>query len=253
MNSFGVNSPFNMVSASAWSSSDVNGNNVCMVVGGDDVLVVDTKVTPGLSSAVLSGIRKVTHSAIKYVVLTHYRSVREFGFGNRDHYENRVVIPEEVVSEFTTLPQAFILSSHVLLGKLEVQMLHLDFGSYPSESMVWIPSEGTLILGNIPEADCLLEADDKRRYVQNWLYLLRCIESLNVHTIVPSHGAPMIGASDVAAGIQDSKDFVVELCSKVVEVDLDGNELKSFLMSTFSELRQRFGGPLILCGYAKNF
>jgi glyoxylase-like metal-dependent hydrolase (beta-lactamase superfamily II) len=49
----------------------VNGNSV-FIINDDDVIVVDTTLTPGTAQEELAALRKLTHKPVKYVINTHW-------------------------------------------------------------------------------------------------------------------------------------------------------------------------------------
>ena len=50
--------------------------NTGIIIGDDEVMVIDTQATPVMAKKVLSHIREVTDKPVKYVVLSHYHAVR---------------------------------------------------------------------------------------------------------------------------------------------------------------------------------
>src|SRR5689334_12057209 len=49
----------------------VNGNSV-FIINDDDVVVVDTTLTPGTAREIIAEIKKLTHKPVKYVINTHW-------------------------------------------------------------------------------------------------------------------------------------------------------------------------------------
>lgn len=235
-----------MVSASAWLDEDVASKNVCVVTGSNSVLVVDTKLAPGISADVLMEIRKLTPKPISYVVLTHYRSVREFAKVDGDQY---LTVDSDLglgVPLFAVPPRSFVLNSRVFLDKLEIQILQLGVETLNVESMVWIPSEFALILGGITDVAGLVTASDIPSYFQRWLFALNSISSLELHTLVPSYGPPLIGAEAVATGLTNAKNVLTDLYSKAKSFKSEDGELKSAFIAEYAKLIAEHRGPFML-------
>jgi glyoxylase-like metal-dependent hydrolase (beta-lactamase superfamily II) len=151
---------FSMVSGNTWVHTGNNGFNTAVILGSQAVLVVDTRTTPSLSMEVMQSIRAVTMQPIRFMALTHYRSVREF--------------VHEIDQEYTqvagTCPANFRASSEIRvtagetwvtlalkqtleLGKLKVQILQLHSDLGIGETVVWVPSDHTVVCGDLGHFD----------------------------------------------------------------------------------------------------
>ena len=85
---------FTRLSEHAYAYTAEGGLNTGIVVGDDAVLVADTQATPAMAQDVVRRIREITDKPIRYVVLTHYHTVRVLGASGFN--------PQEIISSQDT-------------------------------------------------------------------------------------------------------------------------------------------------------
>lgn len=200
---------FSQISEHAWAYTAEGDPNTGIIIGEDAVLVADTQATPAMAADVIRRIREVTDKPIKYVVLTHYHAVRVLGasayqpqqiLASQDTYDLIVERGEQdKASEIGRFPRLFQNVETVpsgltwptitfngkmtlWLGKLEVQLLQLGRGHTKGDTVVWLPSEKTLLSGDLVEFDATPYAGDA--YFQDWPQTLDNIAALKPRALV---------------------------------------------------------------------
>lgn len=145
-----------MVSRHTWVYTNSNGFHTAVIIGSQYVLVVDTRATPGMSMGVIQSIRAVTLQPIRYMALTHYRSVREFPL---EFTQEDTELASSCLSDFqdsseirTTAGETWValtLKQTIELGRLKVQILQLHSNHEIGETIVWVPSDHTVVCGDL--------------------------------------------------------------------------------------------------------
>jgi hypothetical protein len=149
-----------MVGRHTWVHRNHNSHNTAVIVGSHAAMVVDTRATPNLPPEVMASIRRVTMLPIRYMALTHYRSVREFPqSSSTGHILPAMVCSAEirVDGEFQAKLSAgsvrMSLVENIELGSLKVQILQLQNGSRLGETVVWVPADQAVVCGNVGNFD----------------------------------------------------------------------------------------------------
>jgi len=187
---------FTMVSRHIWVHSNHNGHNTAVIVGSQAVMVVDTRATPGISPEVFASIRRVTPLPIRYMALTHYRSVREFtSSANPEQVAHATLCRAQVdpAAEMHAVYDAGTVSlaphSQFELGNLEVHILQLSKGMSLGETVVWVPVEQTVVHGNVNHFE-EATANTFRASVQAQQPLaMDAIAKLKPRMLVPARGS----------------------------------------------------------------
>jgi glyoxylase-like metal-dependent hydrolase (beta-lactamase superfamily II) len=168
---------FQRLSKNCWAFTAEGDPNSGVIVGDDGVLVVDAQATPLMAREVIRRIRRVTSKPIRYVVLSHYHAVRVLG---ASAYRPEQVIAsqrtlglirergeQDMASEIGRFPRLFRGASSIpgltwptlvfkdemtlMMGKLEVRILHLGPGHTGGDTVVWVPSQRVLFSGDLVE------------------------------------------------------------------------------------------------------
>lgn len=149
-----------MVSGNTWVHTNSNGLNTAIIVGSQAVLVVDTRATPNLSTEVIQSIRAVTMQPIRFMALTHYRSVREFSLEiSQECTEVAGACPADFQASKeirVTAGETWVtltLKQTLELGNLKVQILQLHSDHEMGETVVWVPSDLTVVCGDLGHFD----------------------------------------------------------------------------------------------------
>ena len=168
---------FQRLSKNCYAFTTEGDPNTGVIVGDDGVMVIDAQATPLMAREVIRRIRGVTSKPIKYVVLTHYHAVRVLG---ASAYKAEHIIASEATrglirergeqdmkSEIGRFPRLFrgahtipgltwpTLSFRgeltLMMGKLEVQIIHAGAGHTGGDTIVWVPSQRALFSGDLVE------------------------------------------------------------------------------------------------------
>ena len=161
---------FEKLSANAYAFTAEGDPNTGVIVGDDSVMVIDAQATPLMAREVIKRIRKVTSKPIKYVVLSHYHAVRVLGAsafkaqqviasdatldlirerGRQDMASEigrfpRLFRGKESIPGLTWPTMVFKQELTVMMGKLEVRIIHAGRGHTAGDTIVWIPSQKVL-------------------------------------------------------------------------------------------------------------
>ena len=261
---------FSQISEHAWAYTAEGDPNTGIIIGEDAVLVADTQATPAMAADVIRRIREVTDKPIKYVVLTHYHAVRVLGasayqpqqiLASQDTYDLIVERGEQdKASEIGRFPRLFQNVETVpsgltwptitfngkmtlWLGKLEVQLLQLGRGHTKGDTVVWLPSEKTLLSGDLVEFDATPYAGDA--YFQDWPQTLDNIAALNPRALVPGRGPALLGEEQVKAGLECTRDFISDVWTSVKAGAEAGLDLRKVYEKTFAKLQPKYGNWVI--------
>ena len=257
---------FTKLSDHAYAYTAEGDPNTGIVVGDDEVMVIDTQATPVMAQDVIRRIREVTDKPIRYVMLTHYHAVRVLGasaYGAQHviaSQDTRDLIVErgeadkaseigrfprlfrnvESVPEGLTWPTITFTGRMTLwLGSLEVQLLQLGRGHTKGDTVVWLPQDRVLFSGDLVEFDATPYAGDA--YFQDWPQTLDNLAALKPQALVPGRGAALQGEAQVAQGLAGTRAFVSELYASVREGAQAGKDLKAVYRDTCERLRPRYG------------
>ncbi len=239
--------------------------NSGVIVGDDDVMVVDATATPVMAQALVEQIRTVTNKPIKYVLLTHYHAVRVMGasgFGaqeiiasdaTRDLIEERG--QEDFESEVNRFPRlfravetvpgltwptmTFATSMTVWLGRRRVEISHPGRGHTKGDTIAWLPEERVLFSGDLVEYSATPYTGDA--YLTDWPATLERLRALEPHKLVPGRGAAPTNPVDVAAAIDGTRDFLGTMFDSVKLGVAEGKSLKEVYDATHTLLKPRFG------------
>jgi glyoxylase-like metal-dependent hydrolase (beta-lactamase superfamily II) len=261
---------FSQISEHAWAYTAEGDPNTGIIIGEDAVLVADTQATPAMAADVIRRIREVTDKPIKYVVLTHYHAVRVLGAsayqpqqilasqdtydliverGEQDKASERGRFPrlvqnvETVPSGLTWPTMTFNGKMTLWLGKLEVQLLQLGRGHTKGDTVVWLPSEKTLLSGDLVEFDATPYAGDA--YFQDWPQTLDNIAALKPRALVPGRGPALLGEEQVKAGLECTRDFISDVWTSVKAGAEAGLDLRKVYEKTFAKLQPKYGNWVI--------
>jgi glyoxylase-like metal-dependent hydrolase (beta-lactamase superfamily II) len=120
-----------------------------------------------------------------------------------------------------------------------VQLLQLGRGHTQGDTVVWLPGERTLLSGDLVEFDATPYAGDA--YFQDWPQTLRRIEALQPLALVPGRGPALVGAQQVASGLQATREFVSDLYASVQAGVAAGQDLKTVYRRTYDALAPKYG------------
>jgi glyoxylase-like metal-dependent hydrolase (beta-lactamase superfamily II) len=239
--------------------------NTGVIVGDEDVMVLDTQATPVMAQDVIARIRGVTDKPINYVVLTHYHAVRVLGasaYGARHiiaSQDTRDLIEErgaqDMASEIGRFPRLFRSVESIpgltwpnvtfrgemrlWLGKKEVRLLQLGRGHTKGDTVAWLPESEVLFTGDLVEFGATPYTGDA--YLHDWASTLSRLAALKPRALVPGRGDALTGYDRCLLAIEQTREFVSELLSSVRAGRQQGLPLKDIYRRTCDQLQPRFG------------
>ena len=256
---------FSDLGAGSYAYTAAGDPNTGVVVGDENVMVLDTQATPAMARDVIACIRKVTDKPIAYVVLTHYHAVRVLGasgygashiVSSQDTYDLIVERGrQDMDSEISRFPRLFRAvesipgltwpnitfrgEMRIRLGRTEVQLLQLGRGHTKGDTVGWLPESQVLFSGDLVEFGATPYAGDA--YLEDWPATLTRLAALKPRALVPGRGDAVIGQDRCQLAIEQTREFVSALLASVRAGRSDGRPLKDIYRDTCERLRPKFG------------
>lgn len=182
-----------------------------VVLGGGDVLVIDTRVTERLGREIRDDLRELTRDPVTLVVNTHWHHDHTFGnhvfrpatiwghercpvrlleVGERMRGELAEGLPELAAdfAEVTIDPPDRVFSEHTAIevGDRRVNLRYLGRGHTDSDIVVEVPDAGVLFAGDLLEAGATPYFGDG--YPLDWPETVSRLTELVRGPVVPGHG-----------------------------------------------------------------
>ncbi|MGE3678139.1 MAG: MBL fold metallo-hydrolase [Burkholderiales bacterium] len=256
---------FTRLSPSCYAFTAEGDPNTGVIVGDDGVMVIDAQATPLMAREVLRRIRRVTSKPVKYVVLSHYHAVRVLG---ASAYRAREIIASErtlglirergrqdMASEIGRFPRLFRGAGSIpgltwptitfrdsmtlMLGKLEVRILHLGPGHTGGDTVVWVPSQRVLFAGDLVEYQAGIYTGDA--HLEEWPATLERLRALKPRALVPGRGPALATPAQCEKGIRYTQEFVRALYASAKRGVAAGKSLKETYRSTRRRLDPKYG------------
>jgi cyclase len=187
------------------------GPNAGFVVSGDEVLVIDSLMSPECGRQLMAYLRQVTDKPPKYLINTHHHG--DHSFGNQVFSPPAIIIAHEyvrtslttrgpeIVQIFTRkwgslipdIGQTQVVAPHIsykdrltlYVGEQTVELIHFGTAHSKGDSVVYLPNDKILFSGDIflngimppifGSSLGLIEA-------------LEQLERMDITTIIPGHG-----------------------------------------------------------------
>lgn len=223
---------FQRLSRSCWAFTAEGDPNSGVIVGDDGVMVIDAQATPHMAREVIRRIRRVTSKPIRHLVLSHYHAVRVLGAAA---YRAEQVIAshatlglirergrQDMASEIGRFPRLFRGADSipgltwptmvfrdeltVMMGKLEVRILHPGPGHTGGDTIVWVPSERVLFSGDLVEYEAGIYTGDA--HLEVWPATLEKLRALKPRALVPGRGPALTTPAACQKAISYTQDFV---------------------------------------------
>jgi len=223
---------FAKLSKSCYAFTTEGDPNTGVIVGDDGVMVIDAQATPLMAREVIRRVRGVTAKPIRYVVLTHYHAVRVLG---ASAYKAQQVIAsratlelirergaQDMKSEIGRFPRlfrgagtipgltwptlAFEGALTLMMGKLEVRIIHAGAGHTAGDTIVWVPSEKTLFSGDLVEYEAGIYTGDA--HLEAWPSTLDRLRNLKARALVPGRGPALTTPAACLRAIDYTQDFI---------------------------------------------
>lgn len=241
---------FKKLSANCYAFTAEGDPNTGVIVGDDAVMVVDAQATPQMAREVIRRIRRVTSKPIRYVVLSHYHAVRVLGAAA---YKARQIIAsqttlelirergrQDMKSEIGRFPRLFRGAKSIpgltwptlafrdemtlMLGKLEVKIIHAGPGHTAGDTIVWVPSQRVLFSGDLVEYEAGIYTGDAQ--LEEWPTTLRRLRALKPRALVPGRGPALTTPAQCDKAIRYTQDFVTALYANARRAVAAGRTLK---------------------------
>ena len=194
------------------------GSNAAVIINEDDVLLVDSHISPAAASALLSELAAITDKPVRYVVNTHFHF--DHAHGNQIYPAAVEVIGHEFTREMLAngesvgrtyqgfqeamagqpgyvegqeglvpTPPTTTLSERMTLhrGGREIRLLFFGRGHTGGDVVVHLPEERALITGDLLLPSVPFMGDG---FPVDWVETLEELKVLSVDVVIPGHGAP---------------------------------------------------------------
>ncbi len=263
---------FGQLSDHCWAFTAEGDPNTGIIIGDDNVMIIDATATPVMAQNVIKQVREITDKPIKYVVLTHYHAVRVLGAsGYRDEGLEQIIASQDthdlivergqqdMDSEIGRFPRLFDAVDSIpgltwptltfkgemtlKMGELEVKIMQLGRGHTKGDTVVWVPSEEVLFSGDLVECEAACYTGDG--YLSDWPTTLDNVEALNAAKIIPGRGPALETPEQVKAGLKYTRDFVTTLYKSAQEAVSKGMNLKETMALTREAMDPDFGHVFI--------
>ncbi len=194
------------------------GANAAIIINDDDVLVVDSHISPAAAAALIDELRSITDKPVRYVVNTHFHF--DHAHGNQIYPADVQVIGHEFTREMlanggsvgrtyqrfqeamasqpgyvegqegmTPTPPSTTLSERMTLfrGGREIRLLFFGRGHTGGDVVVHLPTERVLISGDLLLPGVPFMGDG---FPADWVETLEELKALTFDVIIPGHGRP---------------------------------------------------------------
>jgi glyoxylase-like metal-dependent hydrolase (beta-lactamase superfamily II) len=250
---------FQKLSRNCYAFTTEGDPNTGVIVGDDSVMVIDAQATPLMAREVIRRIRGVTSKPIRYVVLTHYHAVRVLGAsaykaghviasqatlelirerGAQDMKSEigrfpRLFRGAETIPGLTWPTLAFSGGLTLMMGSLEVRILHPGAGHTAGDTIVWVPSQKVLFSGDLVEYEAGIYTGDA--HLETWPSTLEKLRQLKPKALVPGRGPALTTPAACERAIGYTQDFIRGL----YEVARRGVKARKSLREVYAMARRR--------------
>jgi glyoxylase-like metal-dependent hydrolase (beta-lactamase superfamily II) len=187
--------------------------NIGLVVTKEGALLIDSGASYQSARQIAEAALKVTPQPIKWVINSGGQDHRWLGNGYfkekgteilahadaRSDMEERgprlieanaPILKEKMEGTSPVLPDRWLSDSHTKLdlGGTSVEVIHLNGGHTPGDSLIWLPHSGVVFSGDIVYVDRILGMHPVSS-TRAWLESFEALEALKPAIIVPGHGS----------------------------------------------------------------
>jgi glyoxylase-like metal-dependent hydrolase (beta-lactamase superfamily II) len=131
----------------------------------------------------------------------------------------------------------------VYLGKRRVELLQLGRAHTAGDIVAWVPDAGVMFTGDIVEYHSACYCGDA--HFTDWPGTLDAIARYNPKSIAPGRGDALVGAEQVKAALDATKDFVTSTYNAVAEAAAKGGSLKDAMAACRAACDHKFGNYAI--------
>lgn len=195
------------------------GSNSAVIVNRDDVVVVDSHMTPEAGRVLLQEIKTITDKPVRFLVNTHFHYDHTDGnqafappveIVGHEYTRARLSAPNYMTSgmlgnllggqnalapqlkELKPTPPNVTLSDHLTLwrGDREIRLLYLGRGHTGGDVVVYLPKERVLCTGDLLVNGIANLIDG---FVNVWPDALEKLKPIDFVDVIPGHGDPFKG------------------------------------------------------------
>lgn len=195
------------------------GSNSAVIVNRDDVLVVDSHMTPAAGRALLQDIKTLTDKPVRFLVDTHFHYDHTDGnqafapavdIIGHDYTRARLAAPDYTtrgmlggllssgnalaasLRDLKPTPPNVTLADRMTLwrGDREIRLLFLGRGHTGGDVVVYLPKERVLCSGDLLVNGIANLIDG---FVNEWPDTLEKLKPLDFTDVIPGHGDPFKG------------------------------------------------------------
>ncbi|HEX6968651.1 MAG TPA: MBL fold metallo-hydrolase [Micromonosporaceae bacterium] len=242
--------------------------NVGAVEGEDFLIAFEARATPVMARRWLDRLREHTDKPVRYLVLSHYHAVRVLGASAFDaevivaHEQTRRLIAErgkedwesergrmprlftgeETIPDLTWPTVTFSDRLTIDLGgdRGEAVLQFCGRGHTAGDIVLWLPKQRVLFAGDLVEAQAALYTGDA--FHTDWSTgTLDRVSAFGAEALVGGRGAVARGSAAVTAAVEQTRDFLLVMRTKVGEVHASGGTLKEAFEATHEALAPRYG------------
>jgi glyoxylase-like metal-dependent hydrolase (beta-lactamase superfamily II) len=197
--------------------------NSHLIEGEREAILVDAQFTLSEAAKAVEHVH-ASGKRLKLILITHGHPDHFFGLGlfQRAFPEARIVATPEVIADIRDygpkaiarwkpvfkdeIPDTFVVPEPLSATQLElegkqIQLIAADRGESAHATVVWIPSIGALITGDLAYAKVHLWLAENRP--EGWQQILERLERLQPVTVYPGHGA-----AGSAALLAENRDYI---------------------------------------------
>ena len=222
------------------------GSNAAIIINDDDVLVVDSHISPAAAAALVSELRSITDKPVRYVVNTHFHF--DHAHGNQIYPADVQIIGHEFTREMlanggsvgrtyqgfqeamasqpgyiegqrglSPTPPSTTLSERMTLfrGGREIRLLFFGRGHTGGDVVVFLPAERVLITGDLLLSGLPFMGDG---FPVDWVETLEELKALTFDVVVPGHGRPFSNRDK----IDDLQGYLRDLWERTSQAYSDG-------------------------------
>ncbi len=235
--------------------------NVAIVVGNRATLVVDTGLGERNGATVMRVEQKLAKGPILYLTTTHYHSEHTTGeqafpasaiiirntaqqdemnkmvAGHIDAFRKMSAQNTDLLKDvhFRAPDVLFDREAKIDLGGVTARLFWLGPAHTKGDMLTFIEEDSVLIPGDIVQKDIFPIMPNADASVKGWLSILDNIETLHPKFIVPDHGAPIVGASQIGT----ERAYLMALQARALELKKQGVSAEDAGKTITAELKAK--------------
>lgn len=201
------------------SAASNAGSNSAVIVNQDDVVIVDSHMTPDAGRALLQDIKTITNKPVRFLIDTHFHY--DHTDGNQafpkpidiigtEYTRARLSAPDYMkkgmlgnllsgqnalaaqLKDLTPVPPNVTLDERMTLwrGDREIRLMYLGRGHTGGDIVVYLPKEKVLCTGDLLVNQIANLIDG---FVDVWPDTLEKLKPIDFTDVIPGHGDPFKG------------------------------------------------------------